>query len=324
MLGKNKKHKRLTNKDIQDKLVQVLIDKIEHGQNPWRKEWKTIAGYTINCPMNYFSNKPYRGINYVLLETGFYLSFKQIQELGGKLKKGSSGIPVMFSKKQEYVEDPTDDTDEDKIGEDGKVHKTSLIYEVYYVFPIEETIGCRQMKHRPLIREVKDEEYDGNGLATKKGVERIINDYCQRAKLKVIRDEVSKRAFYSLASHSVKIPMLKQFSSIATYYATEFHELGHSTGAKQLLNRDFGASFGSSKYAFEELVAEITSTLCMAKTNLESKETIDNSAAYLRSWLKSVNTTKDFKTTIWKASGLAFKAKALIFNEEPIMAAQGV
>lgn len=62
------------------------------------------------------------------------------------------------------------------------------------------------------------------------------------------------RAFYSVNQHKVSMPHKEKFVPGA-YYDTLLHELGHSTGPA--LGRDLSGSFGSAKYAFEELVAEL-------------------------------------------------------------------
>ena len=66
--------------------MKKIIEKLENGVNPWRKTWVTSGGIRTNEPRNYITNKAYSG-NYVLLEPGYYMTFKQCQELGGNIKK---------------------------------------------------------------------------------------------------------------------------------------------------------------------------------------------------------------------------------------------
>lgn len=63
--------------------------------------------------------------------------------------------------------------------------------------------------------------------------------------------------------------------------------------------------FGTSSYAFEELIAELGSILIMAHLGLDVEPIQDNSAAYLQSWLKAIK--KDPKV-LWKAASQASKA----------------
>ena len=62
------------------------------------------------------------------------------------------------------------------------------------------------------------------------------------------------------------------------------HEMAHSTGNSQRLNRTFGSFFGDELYAREELVAELTSALCGAFFGIVTAPQ-DNNAAYLKHWL---------------------------------------
>ena len=77
------------------------------------------------------------------------------------------------------------------------------------------------------------------------------------------------RANYNWQTDIINLPEKDQFASADAYYATAFHEAGHSTGHKYRLNREpaqhlGGWQFGDKIYAREELVAEMTSALLQA------------------------------------------------------------
>ena len=80
------------------------------------------------------------------------------------------------------------------------------------------------------------------------------------------------------------------------------HELSHWTGHESRLNRDMCHSFGSQKYAREELIAEVSSWL-LAVT-LGTPHEPQNSAAYLASW---VSDFKDKPREIYSAISQAQK-----------------
>jgi Domain of unknown function (DUF1738). len=63
---------------------------MEQGIIPWRKGWNSIPA------LNYITRKPYKGINKLLLDGGEYLTFNQVQQLGGKVKKGAKAEIVVF------------------------------------------------------------------------------------------------------------------------------------------------------------------------------------------------------------------------------------
>ncbi|WP_198136127.1 zincin-like metallopeptidase domain-containing protein [Bacteroides sp. 4_1_36] len=81
----------------------------------------------------------------------------------------------------------------------------------------------------------------------------------------------------------------------------------HSTGSESRLNRIKPSVFGSNDYAREELVAELGSALVAQRYGI-SKNVKDESAAYLKSWLNSLEESPDFiKTTLLdvkRASGM--------------------
>jgi antirestriction protein ArdC len=92
------------------------------------------------------------------------------------------------------------------------------------------------------------------------------------------------RAAYNPATDTIQLPLRTQFRAPEHYYATAFHEAGHSTGHSQRLNRpgiaDFD-HFGSGKYAREELIAQMTSSLLCAQTGIDTPEVFDESASYI-------------------------------------------
>ena len=97
------------------------------------------------------------------------------------------------------------------------------------------------------------------------------------------------RAFYRPKEDKIHLPVPGAFSSDYAYNSTALHELAHSTGAPHRLNRNFGGGFGSESYAYEELIAEITSCFMSTNLNLEQDAIhLDNHKAYIQSWVQSV------------------------------------
>ena len=106
--------------------------------------------------------------------------------------------------------------------------------------------------------------------------------------------EEGDRAYYSSKTDTVVVPPSALFSSKQAYYATQLHELSHSTGHPTRLNRPLGNEFGSKEYALEELNAEIASSFLCADLELEEvvHEHEDmpgaamNHAAYVQNWIQ--------------------------------------
>ncbi len=120
------------------------------------------------------------------------------------------------------------------------------------------------------------------------------------------------RACYIPSIDKVEIPRIEYFDSSESYYATLFHELGHSTGHRDRLNRPelvTKAKFGSEVYSREELVAEFTACLLCAYVGIENQ--VNNSVAYLQHWLQFIK--EDPKALIYSANQ-AQKAYDLILG----------
>lgn len=82
-------------RDIYQAITDRFIERLKQGVVPWQQPWF--------CASNVVSQKPYRGINALLLgssdfKSPFWVSFKQCADLGGHLKKGAESTPVVYYK----------------------------------------------------------------------------------------------------------------------------------------------------------------------------------------------------------------------------------
>ena len=89
---------------------------------------------------------------------------------------------------------------------------------------------------------------------------------------------------------------------------TALHELTHWTGHESRCKRDLSGAFGSSKYAFEELVAEMGSAFLCAEFGIAARL---QHASYIANWIKVL---KNDKRAIFRASSGAQKAADLLRN----------
>ena len=241
-------------------VTNTIIKKLESGVIPWYKPW------TGGEAVNYITQKPYRGINRLLLDSGEYLTFKQIQDLNGKIKKGAKSHVVVFYKKLEFEDEATDEI----------VIKTLLRY--YRVFSLSDVEGIDSKQV------IKERENYSIGKC-----QEVIDNYIDKSGITFQNEEVSAKAYYRPADDIVVLPKLSQFTSSQHYYATAFHELVRSTGHKNRLNRlTATAHFGNKEYSREELTAEIGSSILCNVTNIDTTDIMDNSAAYIQSWLKAL------------------------------------
>ena len=105
-------------------------------------------------------------------------------------------------------------------------------------------------------------------------------------------------AYYSISKNEIVVPEKEQFKSGEAFYGTLFHEMTHSTGAKDVLDRFKPAAFGSEEYAREELVAELGSALVAQRYGM-TKHIKEDSCAYLKGWLDELKESPQYiKTTL--------------------------
>lgn len=277
-------------KDVYEMVTDRIIEQLEQGVISWEKPW----GGVIDGAYNRISKKPYSLLNQMLLQhSGEYATFKQWSELGGHIRKGEKAEIVVFWKLQPYEEENAD-------GE--KIIKQIPLLRYYNVFHISQVEGVEPLA-KP-FEEVKPiEEAD-----------RVIADYVKRENID-FEECASNQAYYSPSFDRVVVPMKQQYKNINEYYSTTFHELTHSTGHKNRLNRlqtGAVAAFGSETYSKEELVAEIGSASLMNMLGIETPKTFRNSAAYIQSWLKVLRNDNKF---IVSASSKAEKAVNYITAE---------
>lgn len=288
-------------KQVIDIVNERIIEKMEQGVNPWKKNWKLSGGFLLNRPINYVTNQPYRGLNLALLDSGYYVSYKQLQDLGGRIKEGAKPHFVTYSKPTIYK---TAQSVPDS-GELEEIEKKGWILRYYWVYALEDCEGYREIKNRQSPIEITYQEE--NEIV--EAFENVIEDYITRDGVLFCPCE-QDRAYYSSMEHKVVVPLLKQFDNSMAYYQTVFHELGHSTSKH--LERELGKRFGSEKYSKEELVAEICSIYAMNALGVEED---NNNIAYLQSWASHIKNNEN-KYFLYSAMSKAQKAFEYIFNQE--------
>ncbi len=102
-------------------------------------------------------------------------------------------------------------------------------------------------------------------------------------------------AFYRPATDSIHTPTPETFDSKEHFYATLFHEMAHSTGHESRLSRPGITNrirHGSHEYSLEELCAEMGAAFLLAEAGIDAEGLMDNSAAYVASWLKALRNDK--------------------------------
>ena len=265
--------------DIYEIVTDKILAQMENGVIPWHKPWITEGA------KSWITNKPYSLLNQILCEKpGYFLTFKQVEKHGGKLKKGSKGTFVTFYKRIPFKH-------EDENGEEEMRVIPMLRY--YYVF------------HQDDIEGINFPEVGSSNENLKlENPEKIIREYVEREK-NLTFDEGYMSAFFRPSTDSICVPKLNDFESAEHYYATVFHEMIHSTGKAERCNRPLNGVFGSESYSKEELVAEMGSAMLCQMCGIASDLLVENATAYLQNWISRIG---EDKKLIVQAAGKAQKA----------------
>ena len=280
----------MTKKNYREEIADFFIKSLDEDPIEFIKGWNFSH---TGSPINSFTDKEYSGINKLylkIIETkrGYgdnrWLTFKQIQDKGYHLQKGAKGakveyyIPydnkekkwISFDEYSKYSRDPDFD------GE-----RFTLKQRIYTVFNASLIDGIEQFKPSYIANNINEEE--------------VIEKISDGIGVKIVERKNSQSAFYDPGEDYILIPEKEQFKSQEDYCRTALHELSHSTGHKDRLNREQNNKFGSKKYAFEELIAEISSSF-MGEYIEEplTDEILDKHKAYIQSWAKEIKNNKNF------------------------------
>ncbi|WP_257169697.1 ArdC family protein [Bradyrhizobium sp. SRS-191] len=239
---------------LYEEITNKIAAELEAGRLPWVQPWGTQAAKAqLALPRNAVTWRPYSGINVLILwgaviEHGFagqnWLTFRQALSLGGHVRKGECGITVVYADR--FI--PSDERQ--RARETGGEAQAIPFLKRFTVFNSDQCDGLPEdivtaAAPRPAgaIQPVVE------SLIANSGVDfRIGGD----------------RAFYVPAEDFVQVPPPAAFFEPINWHRTALHELAHASGHSSRLDRDLSGRFGSRKYAFEELIAEIASAFSCA------------------------------------------------------------
>jgi antirestriction protein ArdC len=280
-------NKNTEKKDVYQIVTERLISTLESGTAPWRKTWKGGG-----IPHNAATRRQYSGINFFILGSiggGGFLTYKQARDLGGNVRKGEKGLPVVY---WNFVDSKTE--------KDSKGQPKKIPFLKYFtVFSVTQCEGLTLPEGEILPANDNEPIPAAAALVEKTGAAIHHRGF---------------RAFYSPADDAITLPPIEAFESSDAYYQTAFHELAHWTGHQSRLKREgitAVTAFGSATYSKEELVAEMAASFLCAETGIEPDT--ENAAAYLAGWIKALR--GDSKLAV-RAAGAAAKAADFILGRK--------
>jgi antirestriction protein ArdC len=283
--------------DIQQQITDKMIALIESGETqPWRCPW--VKTGVDSLPINWSTKSQYRGLNILILwnetiECGYtrnaWLTFNQARHLGGKVRKGEKSVECIY-----YSPVTVKGNTKGRSDDDDDEEKTFWLSKSFNLFNVEQVDGLEELPHGGGDRFGELDPFaEINQLALR---------YCDNTGLSIKRQ--GDRAYYSPSQDLVNLPTT--FEDRGGYAATLSHELIHSTGHHERLDR-FNSCSGTFGYdeerAFEELIAELGAAFTCAKIGIEGQH--ESHASYLSSWL---GVFKKDKTYLVRAAAAANKA----------------
>jgi antirestriction protein ArdC len=222
-------------------------------------------------PRSAASRKFYSGINILILwdaviRRGFaaqeWLTFRQALSLGGHVRKGERGTVIC------YADSFIPKAERERVQTGGDDPSRVPFLKRFTVFNVEQCEGLpAHIVPQPPIYPETEKHPEAEALISGSGA--------------TIR-EAGGEAFYHLGEDFIRLPPRGSFLTPADFYCTALHELGHWTAHPTRLKRDLTGRFGSTAYAREELIAELTSAFLCAHLGIIPQV---RHADYLANWL---------------------------------------
>ena len=309
--------KRATMRDTAATIfTDLMIERLEKiAKSDWKMPWVTDKSYELPCNYN---GRPYNGMNSMMLmllneKEGFklpvYLTYCKmdsfnyeknekgertpVRDSNGEERKpvhvlkGERSFPVYLSlpyiKNKETGQVITIEQYNNLSQTEQEEFRKYRSSKVYWVFNIDQTnfAEVRPELYKKLLEKYTHQEY-----------KRFEHDFSFEPIDRMIKDQTwicpfSERdgnaAVFRMSSNIIEVPNKERFEEAEYYYGTVMHEMAHSTGVKEHLDRNLNGN--KMDYAKEELLAELTAAFVAKKYGMNKPAEAD-SAEYLKSWLE--------------------------------------
>ncbi|QDH81162.1 DUF1738 domain-containing protein [Echinicola soli] len=291
-----KRQRKNSRKDVYQVVNERIMASLERGIIPWKQPWAVMG-----LPKNFHSGKVYKGINlWLLLSCGhaypYYLTFKQAEGYGAKIRKGAKSVPVVYWNvvyRHKESGKKLSEAEARKLPKGTVDRKAFLKY--YNVFNIEDIEG---------VKWVMPESGEKAPFQTIKACEELLGNAPDLPEIR----HGEAQAYYHPAKDYINMPAKELFRSEKHYYQCLYHEVVHGTGHQKRLNRkELWGTSGKDKnsYSREELTAEMGASYLSNLCCIWEKDQQENSSAYIKHWLGQL---KNDKRLLVEAAGKAQKA----------------
>ena len=277
---------------IKDDVTKMVIKGLEDGIAPWIRGWSDDGTKNSLClaPRNGFSQRPYTGINWLILgmfnpytSNEWFTANNAIKMTGNpkpiSLEEFKKSTRIIFYKEIAY---------EDKHGEE----QWRPIMRTYSVWNREQIPDLPQIE--------RTSEFD-----PKSTIDEMLVNLDLKGGIHVGGD----RACYVPSEDAVCVPNDDAFDSPDEAVSVKAHEGCHATGADHRLKRKLSKK-DATAYAYEELIAELGSAMVCASLGIPLDKL--RHTDYIGVWLKRL---KDDTSYIFRAAADANKAMQYLMKE---------
>jgi antirestriction protein ArdC len=251
-----------------DDITRKIIAELEGGCVPWVQPWGAAAAKApLAMPRNAATYRRYSVLilRDAVIERGFssrsWLTFRQALSLGGCVRRGERGTSVVYA---------------DRFVSAEEMKRASMVGDEARAIPFLKRLTV-----------FNTDQCDGlsAGVSSIAPPPHTVAPQVE-ALIRATRIDCrigGSRAFDCPSEDYVQLPPPTAYFEPINWHRTALHELAHASGHSSRLNRDLSAGYGTKKYAFEEIVAEISSAFCCALLGIVP--TVRHSD-YIGSWLK--------------------------------------
>jgi antirestriction protein ArdC len=288
--------------DLYARITALIVEHLERGVRPWIQPW--ASGRPVTRPLR-ACGTPYRGINTLVLwaatmtrgyRSPYWLTYRQARELGGYVRAGEHGVPVVYA--GGLIRSERDD----ETGEE--IERTIRFLRAYVAFNADQIANLpeRYRNDAPAL------------LSPEQTIERA-ERFFAACGARVIHG--SSYACYSPAADQIHMPDFTAFRAPDLYYSTLAHEHVHWTAHPSRLNRPLCLHPSDASYAGEELIAELGAAYLCADLGLNLEPRPDH-AAYIADWLRVL---KNETRAIFLAAAQAEKAVGYLHGVQLVASA---
>lgn len=292
-------------KEAQEVWFETILKEVEGGTPKWRKPWKggsllwvkNVQGHGYRGGNPWFLMAIADGEGYADPRVG---TRKQLMDAGFSVRglTNGTGYNIVFYNTTTYEK------------EDKKTGETTIGYSRFWKW--SEVWFVEQCENYEPPEKDEEEEHES---VEEHVMMKYFMDYVEsQPNLTLLRG--GSRAYYRVATDTIKLPKHEDFTCSLGEVMTAFHEAAHSTGHVTRCERPMANGFGSPAYAFEELVAELTSLMVIMELGGDYDPNLviekhANNTSYIAHWAKSL---KDRDNDFPKAFSRAQAATDYILN----------